>query len=386
MELMAILSLSGAVLVLVGLAMWACGVARSKSAAGVLLTTFTCAAAGVIGFFVLGLSIAMQTQNPVFGFSAAGLYATTLGPLQIVMLGLPVLATAPLAGAVAERSKFWPTVIVAGALGAIVLPILIAWCGDNGFLGRMGTDRYSPIGIALLIGATAALTSAWCIGPRAGKFNRDGSTTFFPGHNLPIAVIGIGIALAGLMLAAGAAGAIVAGTFAMIAGLLHGQHRYGKPDLVFGMTGLLAGAVLATALPSGMPNWALALLGLIVGALGPWAAVQVELIGRIDEPTTLAKPLGAAVALAMLIGPLLASGTAGTRLKLFGTSLLALLLVTALTAAATFALWKLMPLLGLTIRASESDEYDGADLASHDINAYPDFQQTMIKSHHLRQA
>lgn len=386
MEILAIISLVGAVLVLVGLAMWTCGMVRSKSAAGVLLTTLTCAAAGVVGFFVLGMSIAMQTQNPVLGFSATGLFAASLSASQIIMLGIPVLAASLLAGAVAERSKFWPTVIVAGAIGAIVMPVLVAWCADNGFLGRMGMDRYSPIGIALLIGATAALVSAWCVGPRAGKFNRDGSTTFFPGHSLPIAVIGIGVATVGIMLASAAAGAVIAGAVAMLAGLLHGQHRYGKPDVVFGVTALLSGAVLAAALPSGTPNWAIALLGLVVGALAPWAAVQVELIGRIDEPTVLAKPIGVAVAIAMLIGPLLASGTFGGRLKLFGTSLLALALVAALTAAATFALWKLMPLLGLPIRASESDEYDGADLAAHDINAYPDFQQTMIKSHHLRQA
>jgi Amt family ammonium transporter len=83
--------------------------------------------------------------------------------------------------------------------------------------------------------------------------------------------------------------------------------------------------------------------------------------------------------------PLFVRGlSAGDRVKILGVHVLAIVAIAALAIALSFAMWVVLKRT-TRIRASEADEFDGLDLAEHDIGAYPDFQQTMIKSYHLRE-
>ena len=86
-----------------------------------------------------------------------------------------------------------------------------------------------------------------------------------------------------------------------------------------------------------------------------------------------------------LLAPILARGlTIGERLKHLGGNVLGACAIAALAAGLSFATWTLLK-RGMKLRASEAEEFDGLDLAEHDLAAYPDFQQTMIKSYHLRE-
>ena len=117
----------------------------------------------------------------------------------------------------------------------------------------------------------------------------------------------------------------------------------------------------------------------------PGGASWIDLVGRVDAPTGVIAVHGIGGAWGAIAGGFLIHNSLAGRFRLLGVQALAVLVVAALSLVLSFAL--LLALKSITsLRATEADEYDGLDLAEHDIGAYPDFQQTTIKSYHLREA
>jgi Amt family ammonium transporter len=179
-----------------------------------------------------------------------------------------------------------------------------------------------------------------------------------------------------VLLAAAAAGA---------ASMLLAQLRHGKPDVVLALTGVMGGLVSITAAGGAVGTGSAVVIGAVAGVVVPTAAVAIDLFGHLDDPTAGVAIHGVGGLWATLAAGILAPVDFVSRFKLLGVQLLGAAAVVALAAVLSLALFAaLRATVGLRLR--EADEYDGLDLAEHDIGAYPDFQQTTIKSYHLREA
>jgi ammonia channel protein AmtB len=230
----------GAVLVIfmqAGFALVETGFCRAKHAAHVVSTNFAIFGLGFVGFFLVGYALAFGGYSYVlpgydFGYSAPlgdaligsgnwvflfqGGFA--LSGDSIVTAGAPAVfgfflymvafmdtvATIP-TGAMAERWK-WKAFVGWGLFcGAVYYPIFAAWTWGGGWLGKTwdsmnlgaGYVDFAGSGVVHAVGGVAALAGAIVLGPRIGKFNRDGSPNTLPGHHIPMATLGCFILLFG---------------------------------------------------------------------------------------------------------------------------------------------------------------------------------------------
>jgi Amt family ammonium transporter len=130
--------------------------------------------------------------------------------------------------------------------------------------------------------------------------------------------------------------------------------------------------------------WAVA-IGVVAGLAIPSAIILLDMVWKIDDVTGGIAVHGVGAVIGLLLAPFTAAMSWGGRFKSLGVQVLGMVVVLTLTAAVFVPLlWVLQRKFGL--RSREADEFDGLDLAEHDIGAYPDFQQNMIKSYHLREA
>jgi Amt family ammonium transporter len=179
-----------------------------------------------------------------------------------------------------------------------------------------------------------------------------------------------------LLLAAAAGG---------VASVMLGQFRYYKPDIHLTYAGIV-GAMVAISAPAGaVPGIGAVLIGAVAGIIVPLAILMLDVMVRIDDPSGGIAVHGVGAIWGLIATPLLARGlSVGQRFKGLGVQLLGIVAIALLTIALSAALWLLLKRL-TKLRVSEADEFDGLDLAEHDIGAYPDFQQNTIKSYHLRE-
>jgi len=184
------------------------------------------------------------------------------------------------------------------------------------------------------------------------------------------------IAALNVLLAAAAGG---------LAALVSSAVRYGKPDVFLIYSGLLGALVAITGGANVVPTGAAVGLGAVAGFVVPYAMVQIDLRWKIDDPAGAVAVHGLGGLLGTLATGVLAPGSVGERVRQLGVQALGVVVIAAFGLLATGALMKVLKAT-VGVRAKEADEFDGLDLAEHDLNAYPDFQQTTIKSYHLREA
>ncbi len=134
-----------------------------------------------------------------------------------------------------------------------------------------------------------------------------------------------------------------------------------------------------------IPSWGAVLVGAAAGVLVPMASVWIELKVRIDDPTAGIATHAVGGFFGTITVGFLMPGTFLGRLAQIGTQTLGAIVCLVLAGSLSMALFVMMKLI-LGLRVKEADEYDGLDLAQHDVGAYPDFQQNTIRSFHLREA
>jgi len=178
-----------------------------------------------------------------------------------------------------------------------------------------------------------------------------------------------------VLLAAAAGGA---------ASLLLCYFRYEKPDVHLMIVGFLGALVAISASPGTLNIWAV-FIGAVAGIIVPLAAIHIDLTWKIDDPPSGIAIHAVSAIWGIVAAGALAGGTFVGRIKQLGIQLLGLAAIAAVTIILSGALFYILKAT-VGLRAKEADEFDGLDLAEHDIGAYPDFQQTTIKSYHLREA
>jgi Amt family ammonium transporter len=392
----------GAALLLmrVGQVLYATGLCRSKNAAAAAARGVADLCVAALAFWAVGAAILLQQDNGVFSVNRPLLFGWSgVTGQAFFFAAVTLIASGAVFGAVGERSRFLPVCAASGLVAGLLVPVAGQWAW-RGWLHRVGfVDVAGASAVHLTAGVCAAVGAA-LTGPRTGKYNRDGSANMIPGHNIPLAAVGalaMFVAwfpyLAGSELAVGKITTTLAGPMNVLlaaaaggaAAMALSQIRYGKADIVLTLTGLLGGLVAISGAGGTVGTPAAVVIGAVAGLVVPLSAISLDLLAHLDDPTSAAAIHGVGGLWGTLAAGLFSDGSFVQRAKLVGIQLLGALAIIALAAALSLALFAVLRAAG-RLRAREADEYDGLDLAEHDIGSYPDFQQTMIKSYHLREA
>lgn len=388
------------------------GLTRAKNTCNILFKNTLIPAIGLLTYTLVGFNLMYPSEGngwfvwPAFGLSPGdmGLMPQYTAPdnpaaytywTDFLFQGMFAATAATIvSGAVAERVKLIPFLIFSTVFVAISYPITGYWQWGGGWLHKMGFHDFAGSTLVHAVGGWGALMGAILLGPRLDKYADDGAVNAIPGHNMPLATIGVfllwlgwfgfnggsvlngdpaGVSLVLVTTSLAAAGGAVAA--AIVSGVIGG-----KPDLSMSLNGILAGLVGITAGADQMGPGSAILVGAISGGLVVVAVMTFDKL-KIDDP------VGAiSVHLVCGVWGTLAVGLFGQKAGLaqLGKQAVGVAAISVFTAA--FAGLLFIALRSTTgIRVSESEEIEGLDLGEHDMAAYPDFQQTYIKSYHARE-
>jgi Amt family ammonium transporter len=379
----------GALLLRLGMAVHASAMSRSKNSSSTLVRSIADICVTILAFWAVGGAVLLSPPK----FIDRHLLFSAQSTFFLICMAL--VASGIVTGVASERSKLVPMLAAPMLIAAILFPLTGRW--EIGWLRHLNFIDGGGASTIHLTGGLCAAVAAIFIGPRSGKYNRDGSANGIPGHSVPLAAIGallmfigfvptiLGVAAieSGMEMPA-ASNILLAAAAGGLASLILCYHRYGKADVHLMIVGFLGALVAISASPGTANHWAV-FVGAVAGIVVPLAAIHIDLTWRIDDPTS-----GIAIHAVSAIWGLIAAGALGegsftARLKQLGVQLLGVAAIAALTIVLSGAVFYLLKAT-VKIRAKEADEFDGLDLAEHDIGAYPDFQQTTIKSYHLREA
>ncbi len=292
-------------------------------------------------------------------------------------------AMSVVSGAVAERMKLISFLLFAVVMTGFIYPVSGYWHWGGGFVNQLGFVDFAGSGVVHLIGACAALTGAFLVGPRLGRYTKNGKVRAIPGANMPLAALGTFILWMGwfgfnggsqLMISdvenANAVARIFVNTNTaaaggVIAALLLTKLKYGKFDLSMVLNGALAGLVAITAEPLAPSPVQATVIGIAASLV---AMVSIHCLDRlrIDDPVGAISVHGSAGIFGLLVVPL-ANTDASFTAQILGTMILI-----SWGALASFLVWKLLAAT-LGIRVSEQQEYDGLDAVECGVEAYPEF-------------
>ena len=351
---------------------------------------------GTAGFFPSVGELTSVGQKPFDWFSEVPGAAGYL--FEVVFAGVSL---AIVWGAMAERAKLW-VYFAFGIVFTLIYSVVSHWVwSPHGWLFSLGMQDFAGSTVVHYQGALAALAGALILGPRLGKFGKDGRAHAIPGHNLPYAVLGTLILWFGwfgfnpgstLSVDYGGFGyfAYVALTtnIAAAAGALGGITTawlvLKKPDISMMLNGVIAALVAITAASGFVAPWAAIVIGLVSGVIAVVGVIAVERVG-IDDPIgavavhgmsgvwgTLATGLFAVPLLAKNLG----TGTGGLvytgSFHQLGVQLLGVAAVGVFTFSASFGvLWTMHKVWG--IRVEDHAETAGLDVSEHGMWGYPEF-------------
>src|SRR5687768_5113066 len=187
----------GALWLRVGFALHECGMVRSKNSAAALLRKASDLAIAALAFWAVGQAVLAIGHDPRPVFAWRSLFATPRSAGVFYLLCITLIATGIPGGVVGERSRFWPILAVSALMGGVVVPLAMRWTLPGGWLHAMGFRDFAGASAVHLVGAAFAAAAALFVGPRTGKYNRDGSSNAIPGHSMPIASVGVTVLLVG---------------------------------------------------------------------------------------------------------------------------------------------------------------------------------------------
>ena len=289
-------------------------------------------------------------------------------------------------GALAERIKLWPFLVFTVVLTGIIYPLQASWKWGGGFLDEMGFLDFAGSTVVHSVGGWAALAGALILGPRIGKYGKDGRVNPIPGSNLALATLGMFILWlgwfgfnGGSQLAMGSVGDVAdvsrifantnaAAAAGAIAALILTQILYKKPDLTMILNGALAGLVSITAEPL-TPSLGMAtLIGAVGGVIVVFAVPMLDKFKIDDVVGAIPVHLFAGI-WGTLAVPLTNSDAS------FGTQIISIVIVGAFVLVASTVVWLIIKgTMGL--RVDEETEINGLDMAEMGMEAYPEFSKS----------
>ncbi len=419
----------------VGFAMLETGFSRSKNAVHTMALNLLIYPVGVIGFWLCGFALmyggvaGFPSLGPVLdvqhelsihvsahglglvGAAKFALVDVAQDPPHLVMflfsaMFMDTAATVP-TGALVERWKLGAFVIYGLFMSIVVYPVYGNWVWGGGWLSQLGSAfglghghvDFAGSSVVHMTGGVTALAGVLVLGPRVGKFRRDGTISVIPGHNLPMALIGTGILAFGWFgfntgstlsahdprIALIAVNTLLASVAGALTALLYVWHRHHKPDMGMFCNGLLGGLVAITAPCAFVSPAAAALIGLVAALLVVKASAFLERSLRIDDPVGAISVHGICGAWGAVALGLFADGTYGegwngvpgpVRGALFGDAsqlfaqLLGVITNVVFVFSLTYSFFRLVERL-IGNRVSAEVEWNGLDAQEMGSEAYP---------------
>lgn len=394
-----------------GFAMVETGFTRAKNAGNIIMKNIMDFSAGSLIYWLVGFAL-------MFGADRAGIIGTTgfganEAGFEHLGLSIPLLAfllfqtvfcaTAAtiVSGGMAERTKFSAYLMYSIVISAVIYPVVGHWIWGGGWLAEKGMVDFAGSTVVHSVGGWAAMVGAFLLGPRIGKYSKDGRVNAIPGHSVTLGALGVFILWFGWF--GFNPGSTVSGTTPDIAHIAVTTNlaaaagavltmivtwiRYGKPEVSMTLNGALAGLVGITAGCASVSPAGAALIGALAGVLVVFSVEFFDRVAKIDDPVGAISVHGVcgafgtvAVGFLALDGGLFYGGGAD-------------LLVTQLTGVAAVFVWTVITafiLFGAIkvtagLRVSSQEEAEGLDIGEHGMSAYGDFvlRTTSVKSHDI---
>ncbi|MFH1995241.1 MAG: ammonium transporter [Nitrospinota bacterium] len=391
-----------------GFALVETGFTRAKNSVNIIMKNAMDFCFGSIAFYFIGYAL-------MFGADKAGLIGTTGFMLSaaestsswhytfwLFQCVFAATAATIVSGAMAERTRFSSYLVYSVLISAFLYPISGHWIwGTGGWLATAGFVDFAGSTAVHSVGGWVALMGAMMLGPRIGKYGKDGSSRVIAGHNIPMAALGVfilwfgwfgfnpGSTLSGMDLSiahiavttnlSAAAGAISAMCFVWL--------KFGKPDLSMTMNGALAGLVGITAGCANVSPLSAIIIGTIAGILVVMSVEFIDKTLKIDDPVGAVSVHAVCGSFGTIAVGLFAQEGYGSGVKglFFGGGLTQL--ITQIKGVVAVGAWAMVggiiifTILKKTIglRVSAEEEIKGLDIEEHGMEAYAGFQVFMTE-------
>ncbi|MBO5552231.1 MAG: ammonium transporter [Lachnospiraceae bacterium] len=396
-----------------GFAMCETGFSRAKNAGNILMKNLMDFCIGTVMFIFIGFGLFLgeDALGGFLGLPNFDIFTDYAGfDWSNFVFNLVFCATTAtiVSGAMAERTRFISYCVYSAVISAVIYPIEAHWTWGGGWLARMGFHDFAGSNCIHMVGGICALVGAAMLGPRIGKYEKDESgriikVNAFPGHNIPIAALGVFILWLGWYGFNGAAATTVgqlgsifvtttiAPSVATVVCMIFTWLKYGKPDVSMCLNASLAGLVAITAPCDVVDVPGAMVIGGVAGLLVVFGVWFFDHIARVDDPVgacavhlingiwgTLAVGLFATnttptYSLADSEGNELLGLFYGGGFRLLGIQFIgmtATIIWTAVTIFITFLIIKAT----LGLRASAEEEIEGLDITEHGLpSAYSGF-------------
>ena len=294
-----------------GFAMCEAGFTRAKNTGNILMKNLMDFCIGTPVYWLLGFGLMFASGGALIG----GLDPMVQGDYSAILPeGVPLFAylifqtvfcatsATIVSGAMAERTKFLSYCIYSFCISAFIYPISGHWIWGGGWLAQLGFHDFAGSTAVHFVGGVTACLGAWMLGPRIGKYGKDGKARAIPGHNLTAMALGVFIlwfcwfgfnggstvAMASddAMVSAGLVcfNTNLAAALATVAALITSWVRYGKPDVSLTFNGALAGLVAITAGCDVVDAFGSIVIGAVAGVLVVFGVWFLDYKLHVDDP------------------------------------------------------------------------------------------------------
>jgi Amt family ammonium transporter len=386
-----------------GFAMVETGFTRAKNAGNIIMKNTMDFALGSIVFWILGFGIMFGSTNfGVIGtpdFFVRGDYSSTIPTMAFFIFQTVFCATAAtiVSGAMAERTKFISYCIYSVIISAFIYPVSGHWIWGGGWLSQLEFHDFAGSTAVHMVGGVAAFVGAKILGPRIGKYTKDGKPKAILGHSLTLGALGVfilwfcwfgfngtstvsmtgddTIELASKIFVTTNLAAAVAAAVTMIITWV----KYKKPDVSMTLNGALGGLVAITAGCDAVSPVGAAIIGVIAAFVIVYGIEFIDKTLKIDDPVGAIGVHGLCGAVGtILVGLLSLDGGLlyGGGIKMLMVQTLGVVSVAAWVAITMSILFTVIKnTIGL--RVSEEEEITGLDVVEHGLlSSYADFMPT----------
>ena len=388
-----------------GFAMVETGFTRAKNAGNIIMKNLMDFSIGAPLYWLIGFGIMFGAGNVFFGWLeplTVGEYAlpdgVSLYAFLIFQTVFCATAATIVSGAMAERTKFSSYCMYSAVISLVVYPVSGHWIWGGGWLSAMGFHDFAGSTAVHMVGGVAALVGAKILGPRIGKYDKDGTPKAIPGHSLTLGALGVfilwfcwfGFNGASTVSMEGAAPFVASKIFvttnlaaavATVTVMFITWAKYKKPDVSMTLNGSLAGLVAITAGCDTVSPLSAAIIGIVAGFAVVYGIEFVDQKLKIDDPVGAVGVHGVNGALGTLMVGLLSDGS-GTATAGLLTGGGASLLITQIIGVASVITWVVVTMIIVFsvikafhgLRVEPEVEIMGLDISEHGLtSSYADF-------------
>jgi len=388
-----------------GFAMVETGFTRAKNAGNIIMKNLMDFCIGAPLYWLVGFGIMFGAGNGFWGWldpMTKGAYALPAGvdlyAFLIFQTVFCATAATIVSGAMAERTKFSSYCIYSAAISLVIYPISGHWIWGGGWLAGLGFHDFAGSTAVHMVGGVAALVGAKILGPRIGKYGKDGKPKAIPGHSLTLGALGVfilwfcwfgfnaastvsmegnAIVMAGkIFVTTNLAAAVATVTVMFIT-----WFKYKKPDVSMTLNGTLAGLVAITAGCDTVSPLSAAIIGIVAGFAVVFGIEFIERTLKIDDPVGAVGVHGICGALGTLLVGLFSDGSGTATLGLLyggGFTQLRIQAIGVVSVIAWVAITMTIIFMAIKtfhgLRVEPEVEIAGLDISEHGlVSSYADF-------------